>query len=84
MPLPASANRPRRLPIAPVNDPRTWPKSSDSSSVDGSAAQFTGTNGSAVHAECAWIARATSSLPVPLSPRMSTVACVEAAWPTSL
>ena len=33
--------------MAPVNAPRSWPNSSDSSSVSGSAAQLTATNGHA-------------------------------------
>jgi hypothetical protein len=41
VPPSASANLPRRVVVAPVNAPRTWPKSSDSSSVSGMAAQFT-------------------------------------------
>ena len=53
--------------------PRTWPNSSDSSSVSGIAAQFTLTSGMSRCALRAWIARATSSLPVPVSPVMSTV-----------
>ena len=36
--------RPWRLPTAPVNAPRTWPKSSASSSVSGIALQFSATN----------------------------------------
>ena len=36
----ASANLPRLVIVAPVKAPRTWPNSSDSSSVSGIAAQF--------------------------------------------
>jgi hypothetical protein len=36
--------------------------------LDGMAAQFTSTNGFAARGECLWMARATSSLPVPFSP----------------
>ena len=62
-----------RAAVAPVNAPFAWPNSSLSSSVSGSAAQLTATNGPAARAaRAAWIARATSSLPVPLSPRIST------------
>ena len=53
VPRPASANRPLRALTAPVNAPRVWPKSSDSSSGVGSAAQLTGTNGSAAATELA-------------------------------
>src|SRR5437879_2089684 len=37
-----------------------------------------GTNARAMRGECSWIARATSSLPVPLSPRTSTADSVGA------
>ena len=37
--------RPRRSRSAPVKAPRSWPNSSDSSSVSGSAATFTATRG---------------------------------------
>ena len=46
VPSPACSNRPRRLAIAPVNEPRRCPNSSDSSSVSVSAPQFTATKGS--------------------------------------
>ena len=59
---------------APVNAPRSWPKSSDSTSESGSAAQFTATNGPRWRGPRVWIARATHSLPLPVSPVMSTVA----------
>ena len=53
--------------------PRSWPNSSLSSSVSGSAAQLTGDERPLARAAARqWSARATSSLPVPLSPRMST------------
>ena len=45
MPLSASSNRPLRWPTALVNAPFSWPNSSLSSSVSGSAAQFTATSG---------------------------------------
>ena len=49
-------------------------------SVGGIAPQSTTTNGLVARAaSCAWIARARSSLPVPLSPSMSTVRSVRAA-----
>ena len=63
---------------APVNAPRTWPKSSLSSSVSVMAAQLTGTNGRSARRLLAWTALATSSLPVPLSPVIRTVASVGA------
>src|SRR5439155_462091 len=46
--------------------------SSDSSTSRGSAPQWIGTNGRSARAERSWMARATSSLPVPLSPSTST------------
>ena len=58
---------------APVNAPRSWPKSSLSSSDSESAAQLTETNGAPRAASSAWIARASTSLPTPVSPRMSTL-----------
>ena len=51
-----------------------WPKSSDSSRSRGIAAQLSGTKGFAARVDMAWIARAQTSLPVPLSPVMNTVA----------
>jgi hypothetical protein len=69
----ASAKRPFLFVDAPVKAPRTWPKSSDSSSVSGMAAQFTLMSGFSRCALKWWMARATISLPVPVSPVMSTV-----------
>ena len=74
MPPSAATNRPRFDVSAPVNAPRTWPNSSLSSSVPASAPQLTGTNAPPARRPAKWSARATSSLPVPLSPVMSTVA----------
>ena len=48
------------------------------SASGGIAPQFTRTNGPAARAERSWMARAISSLPVPVSPRISTVASVGA------
>ncbi len=61
-----------------VKAPRLCPKSSDSISVGVSAVQFTVTSGLSCWYEYRWIARATSSLPVPDSPRISTVVGVGA------
>ena len=72
MPPSAASKLPLRRLTAPVNAPRSWPNSSDSSSVSGSAAHDTGTNGP-FRVLSAWIARASTSLPVPLSPRIRTV-----------
>ena len=41
MPPSASAKRPFFVKVAPVNAPRTWPNSSDSSNPSGIAAQLT-------------------------------------------
>ena len=73
VPPSARAKRPRRFAVAPVKAPFTWPKSSDSSSASGMAAQFTLMSGMSCWALRAWMARAASSLPVPVSPVTSTV-----------
>ena len=59
---------------APVNAPRAWPNSSDSSSGSGIAPQLTPTNGLSRRGLARWMARASSSLPVPESPKISTLA----------
>ncbi len=79
MPPSASSNRPSLRPIAPVNEPFSWPKSSDSRSVSDRAAQFTLMNGLSARGDSSCSAWAMSSLPVPDSPRMRTVARVGAA-----
>ena len=73
VPVSASSNRPSRRSAAPVNAPFSWPNSSDSSSVSGSAAQLTVMKGLPRRGERSCSALATSSLPVPLSPWTSTV-----------
>jgi hypothetical protein len=74
----AYSNLPSLRFCAPVNAPFSNPNSSLSSSSEGSAAQFTFTNGWSRRPESWKIVRATSSLPVPLSPRTSTVMSVSA------
>ncbi len=74
VPWSASSKAPFRSRSAPEKAPFSWPKSSLSMSVSGMAAQFTGMNGPLARGERAWRARATSSLPVPVSPRMVTAA----------
>ena len=69
-PPPASLSSARRR---PVNDPFSCPNSSLSSRVSVMAAQLMATNGLLARPLLAWMARATSSLPVPLSPQTSTV-----------
>ncbi len=63
--------------------PFTWPKSSLSMSSSGMAAQLTSTNGPEARRLPAWIARATSSLPVPFSPKIKARPLVGAAWAIS-
>ncbi len=69
----AASNRPSFSPVAPVNAPFTWPKSSDSISVSGIAPQFTATNACSARGDSSCSARAASSLPVPDSPTSSTL-----------
>ena len=68
VPLFADSMRPMRRSIAPVKAPFSWPKSSLSIRSLEIAPQFTAMKGPAQRGERSWIARATSSLPVPLSP----------------
>ena len=68
VPLSASSKRPFFGYTAPVNAPFTWPKRFDSSKSGGRLPEFTVMNALSARAECRWNARATSSLPVPLSP----------------
>ena len=73
MPPCAVSSRPGLVCAAPVNAPRSWPNSSLSSSVSGSAAQLRRTNGCCARGERRWIVSANTSLPTPVSPRMSTL-----------
>ena len=57
---------------APVKAPASWPNSSLSSSSDGIAAVFSATNGLRERGDSWCSACATSSLPVPVSPVIST------------
>ncbi len=77
----ASSKRPRRAAMAPVKAPFSWPNSSLSSSSAGMAPQLMGTKGPALRVDSSWMALATTSLPVPDSPRISTLASVSATWP---
>jgi hypothetical protein len=63
-----------RVEEAPVKAPRRLPNSSLSNRSAGSAAQLTATNGPAARELSACRARAVTSLPVPVSPSISTVA----------
>ena len=61
-----------------MNAPRTWPKSSASSSVSGIALQLSATKRCCRRGLVRWIARATISLPVPVSPLIRIVVVVGA------
>ena len=74
----ASSKRPTCRASASVNAPFSRPNSSLSISVDGIAAQFTRTIGRPLRRDNSWIREAKSSLPVPVSPRRSTVESVAA------
>ncbi len=63
--------------------PRSEPKSSLSSSVSGKAAQLSATKGPRRLRPPSWTARATTSLPVPVSPWIKTVARLRCAFSTS-
>ena len=78
MPPCACSIRPIRFTWAPVNDPFSWPKSSDSMISRGIAPQLSATNARGRRGELWWRAPATSSLPVPDSPVTRTVVRVGA------
>jgi hypothetical protein len=67
----ASSNRPTRRCTAPVKAPGSWPNSSEEISDGASAAQFTLT----ICGTICWMARAMSSLPVPVSPVIRATGC---------
>jgi hypothetical protein len=56
-----------------VKAPLSWPNSSEATSPSGSAAQLTFTIARLARGDPAWIARARSSFPVPVSPVIRTV-----------
>ena len=68
----ASTNFPACFSLAPVKAPFSWPNRIDSMRFSGSAPQLTVTNGLPRRSEPPWMARASSSLPTPDSPSMST------------
>ena len=76
---PSAASNSPCVSTAPVNAPFLCPKSSDSISSPGIAAQLTATNARAASGPESWMAWATSSLPVPDSPAIITVTRVRAA-----
>ena len=73
MPPEDSSKRPARSAMAPVNAPRAWPNSSASASSSPSAAQLSAEKRRSRLGLQRWIARATSSFPLPLSPSMRTL-----------
>ena len=83
VPSSAAWNLPARSPVAPVNAPRVCPNSSLSSNSPGIAEQFSGTKSFSLRGDRSWIARAASSLPVPVSPVISTVLRVGPTWRSS-
>ncbi len=83
VPPSASSKRPRRRWTAPVKAPFSCPKSSLSTSEGVRAAQLTRTRGPDRRDPSSCSARATSSLPVPVSPCTSTVVVVGATFRTS-
>ena len=81
VPVCAWVNRPSfPCRCAPVNAPAWYPNNSLSKSVSGRAAQLTFTMGRLPRRLWLWMAAATSSFPVPLSPRIKTVALLLQTW----
>ncbi len=78
VPPSADWNLPGRLAMAEVKAPFTWPKSSLSIKFSGMAPQLTATKGPEARLLRRWISRASSSLPVPVSPVISTLMSVAA------
>ena len=74
----ANSNLPKRCWVAPVKAPFSWPNNSEVIRSRGIAAQFTLTNAREARFDRRWMARATSSLPVPVSPVIRTVESVGA------
>ncbi len=80
----ASSNLPMRRATAPVKAPFSWPNSSLSSRSSGMAAQLIEMKGVSARLDWAWRYLAITSLPVPLSPVISTLASDGAIWSASL
>ena len=74
VPPSACRKRPSRRLSAPVKAPFSCPNNSDSRRLSVRAAQFTATHGPSLRWLWLWMARATSSLPVPDLPLINTVA----------
>jgi len=73
VPPSAARKQPSVDDIAPVKDPFTWPNMWLANSVPVVTAQSTGMNGFAARLPEEWMARAMSSFPVPLGPRIRTL-----------
>ncbi|MNE12339.1 hypothetical protein D3C80_1051330 [compost metagenome] len=78
----ANSNLPMRRLLAPVKAPASWPNSSLSTTDSASAPALIATNGPSRRADRSCRARATTSLPLPVSPRISTSALVRASAAT--
>ena len=68
VPPSASSKKPGVALSAPVKAPRSWPKNCESKRPEAKAEALTATNGLPERQPIWWMARATSSFPVPLSP----------------
>ena len=79
VPLSASSNLPLFLSVAPVKAPFSWPNNSLSINSWGIAAQLTSTKGPSARRLFSCKILAAISLPVPLSPRSSTLLLLWAA-----
>ena len=80
VPPSADSNSPTRRLSAPVKAPFSCPNSSLSMRADGSAAQSTRVKEFPARALASWMASASSPLPHPVSPSISTVASVRATF----
>jgi len=80
VPPSAASKSPALRSMAPVYAPFSWPKSSLASRSSLKAPQLTARKRLPARWLAWWMARATSSLPVPVSPSSSTVEEVGATW----
>jgi len=78
VPPSACSNSPWRVITAPVKLPFSWPNSSLSIRLGGTAPQSNTTRSLRERGDIEWIACATTSLPVPVSPSITTVVAVGA------
>ena len=76
-----ASNRPGLARLASVKAPASKPNNSASSSVSGMAAQLTSMKGPWARGPLSWMTRATSPLPVPVSPCSNSVGTT--AFPTA-